>query len=226
MLEKTQTLSAIPQDLSATFGLSESSARAETLVARKIVEEALEVGGYDPAISARILIKANPRFSRRMGDARCTSRALAFMLGEEALPGGILRFSSHALWRRATPEKRRNTIIHELAHIIAEHEQPGTKHGHHWKVTMRRLGEVPKRCHTVNRDGIARKQKRRSPAVVIVDRSASVQTFRVGSQVRFTYKGQTIRAEVVKRNRKTVEIREVGGFRSWRVSPGILALAS
>jgi SprT-like family protein len=216
----TKTLSPLPQDLTATRKLSAFEARQQIWIAKKIVKEALEIGGFPAEIADRVRLESNSRFSRRMGGARCTSRG-------QTLAGGTVRLSSHALWRRATPEKRRNTVIHELAHVLAEHERPGTHHGELWKRIMRRLGETPKRCHTVNRDGIRRKQRRRRPAAVILNPGASVHSFRVGQRATFTFKGTTILCQIVKRNRKTLEVREVGGlFRSWRVTPGLLALAS
>jgi len=213
----TKTLSGIPQNLTATHKLSRWEQRGEVATARTIVVEALAVGGFDPLIAGRIVLEANTRFSRRMGDARCTSRGVG-------LPAGVVRFSAHALWRRATPEKRRNTIVHELAHVLARHQDSREGHGALWKRIMRQLGETPKRCHSVNREGIRRTQGRRA-GPRIVNREAQVYSFRTGQRVSFTHKGQTFVCNVVKRNRKTIEVREAGGLlRSWRVSPTLLAL--
>lgn len=216
---QTKTLSPLPQDLEATRKLSSFEARQQIWIAKKIVKEALEIGGFPAEIADRVSLESNSRFSGRMGDARCTSRG-------QPLAGGIVRLSSHALWRRATPEKRRNTVVHELAHVLAEHEAPGTKHGWLWKSIMARMGETPKRCHTVNRDGIRRK-RRRQPGVVVVNPGARATHFRSGQRVQFTFKGERVIAQVVKANRKTVDVAEIGGRgRRWRVGPALLALAS
>ena len=189
------------------------------MTAQKIVREALEIGGFPVEIAGRIRLESNSRFSRRMGDARCTSQGQPLIVG-------VIRLSSHALWRCATPEKRRNTVVHELAHVIAWHKFGRTEgHGPRWKSIMRKLGEAPKRCHTVNREGIRRPQERRSPQVVVVNQGARVASFGIGSLVTFTHKGLTFVCRVEKRNPKTVQVKEVGGRqRVWRVSPSILAL--
>jgi len=47
------------------------------------------------------------------------------------------------------------TIGHEIAHLIAFKLYPYSKqaHGPEWKMTMRRLGLAPKRCHAMGRLG-------------------------------------------------------------------------
>lgn len=90
------------------------------------------------------------RFTRRMGDALVTSRAHAT---------GRVRFSV-PLWPRATPAERRQTVLHELAHVAADLRHGARcKHGLRWKAVMRELGLEPERCHSVNRDGLRRRRR-------------------------------------------------------------------
>lgn len=100
-----------------------------------------------PELAAKIQIKFNNRFTRRMGDASaCGGRY-------------VVRLSA-PLWPRATKEQQRETVIHEACHIIDSYLH-GQMNGHQrpWKMLMIRCGLQPERCHTVNRDGIARKSK-------------------------------------------------------------------
>lgn len=99
----------------------------------------------------------NNRFSRRLGDSLVPNKDASF---------GRLRFSSTALYLRATAEEREQLVYHEAAHSLADIEhKTRCKHGPLWKRMMVRLGRVPDRCHTVNRDGLRRKNaRRRAPA--------------------------------------------------------------
>lgn len=210
-----KTLSNLPQDTDATHPLTPREQRAEEATARQIIREALAHGGFDPAICGQILIKMSTRCTSSMG--RAVNRSRRAM---RPLPGGEIKLSGSALWRRASPEKRRNTVIHELAHIIAEHHGRHA-HDNHWKATMRKLGGTPKRCHSVDTSGIGR-NKRRGPAP---SPGARVWSFRVHQQVKFTSrKGQVILATVTKLNRKTVEVKS--GLSRWRVPPHLLEVVS
>ncbi|MBW2169897.1 MAG: SprT-like domain-containing protein, partial [Deltaproteobacteria bacterium] len=72
------------------------------------------------------------------------------------------------LWSRATEEERRQTVIHEVCHLVAHHESILTgrslsgAHGYEWKNVMRRAGVTPKRCHNVSNKGLS--SRRRIPA--------------------------------------------------------------
>jgi predicted SprT family Zn-dependent metalloprotease len=64
------------------------------------------------------------------------------------------------LFARATVEERRQTVAHEVAHILAFVESGKMDHGPAWKRVMRRLGFDPKRCHRVDTAGIRVRQDR------------------------------------------------------------------
>lgn len=55
-----------------------------------------------------------------------------------------------SLWPLATEAQRRETVLHELCHLVAT-KQYGHRAGHKepWKKLMCRLGLVPNRLHTV-----------------------------------------------------------------------------
>lgn len=90
-------------------------------------------------LSPTIRLEWNSRFTRRMGDALVTGPS-----------AGLIRLS-RPLWPHATPAKRRNTMIHEIAHIYADLEKRRSGHGPRWKKYMRLFGIAePERCYTVN----------------------------------------------------------------------------
>ena len=108
----------------------------------------------EPELYEYTKIQWNSRFTSRMGDALYYHRTNT----------GRIRFSP-LLWNRASPEERRETVIHEACHIVAERCARRTGrgkagHGPIWKRYMKIAGAKGDRCHTVNRDGLKRKQKR------------------------------------------------------------------
>jgi hypothetical protein len=59
---------------------------------------------------------------------------------------------SPELFRRARPEQRRQTVYHEVAHVVDGWRgtyNPKKPHGRSWKGLMRTLGIPAKRCHDV-----------------------------------------------------------------------------
>lgn len=114
----------------------------------ELVKETFDKCG-EPELFDSTTIQWNSRFTRRMGDAIYYRRT----------KNGRVRFSS-VLWERASPEERRETVIHEACHIVAEKNHPGANHGPVWKRYMKMAGAKGDRCHNVNRDGLRRRQKR------------------------------------------------------------------
>lgn len=114
----------------------------------ELVKETFDKCG-EPGLFGSTKIQWNSRFTRRMGDAIYYRRTKI----------GRVRFSP-VLWKRASPEERRETVIHEACHIVAEKNHPGANHGPVWKRYMEMAGAKGDRCHNVNRDGLRRRQKR------------------------------------------------------------------
>lgn len=56
---------------------------------------------------------------------------------------------SRVLAPTCTPEEIRNTILHEIAHALAGHQQ-GDSHGWMWRQTAIRIGARPERCMDVS----------------------------------------------------------------------------
>lgn len=100
-----------------------------------------------PEFADQISWSFNNRFTRRMGDANYITQEMRF---------------SAPLWERASLAEQRNTVKHETAHLIARKlfGRGIKQHGKEWRACMYNAGETPERCHTVNRDGLRRKQKR------------------------------------------------------------------
>ena len=97
-----------------------------------------------------ILVEFNPRFTRRMGDG-----------GYDHLTYRATIRLSIPLWPRASAEDKKETVIHEACHCVVgfKHGQVAA-HGLEWKAAMRNCGVEPLRTHTVDRTGLARRQRR------------------------------------------------------------------
>jgi SprT protein len=112
------------------------------------IKEACEANEM-PWLTNRISWEFNGRFTRRMGDA--------------CLRTNRIRLSA-PLWERAGAAEQKNTVKHEVCHLIAYKINnfigSTEPHGKLWKACMIKAGEEPTRCHTVNRDGLKRRQKR------------------------------------------------------------------
>lgn len=116
---------------------------------RELVRWAFKRMGH-PYLCDKINISFNKRFTRRMGDASFITKQI--------------RLSGSELWARATPEQRRQTIIHEACHIVQALLSPSERpHGPVWRQLMVKCGLEPKRCHSVSRAGLKRNYKRRHP---------------------------------------------------------------
>ncbi len=118
---------------------------------REQIETACRACGV-PDLSARIGVLWSGRFIARMGDARWDKRRGA----------GLIRLS-RPLWPKATDEERRETVIHEACHVIADYRFGGRQgHGPRWVEMMARCGFTrPQRCHSVDREAIQERRERR-----------------------------------------------------------------
>ena len=98
-----------------------------------------------------IVVEWNPRFTRRLGDAGYSPTTFRARI-RLSIP----------LWPRSTEEDRKETVIHEACHLIAfyKHRVVTAPHGTEWKEAMKNCGIEPLRLHTVDRTGLARRQKR------------------------------------------------------------------
>jgi predicted SprT family Zn-dependent metalloprotease len=105
-------------------------------------------------------------FTSRMGDALYATNGQRVRRSSERfrIDGTICRARfSIPLWVRATEEDRRQTVIHEVCHLVAAHEahlagrKVSSAHGYEWKAVMRRAGVRPKRCHNVSTKGLGKK---------------------------------------------------------------------
>ncbi len=115
-----------------------------------------------PDLVGRVTVQFNSRFTSRMGDAIYHKRN----------DRGRIRLSS-PLWHYASVAERRNTIIHEACHILAERDNQkdyiigrGRRpkrvgHGRAWRDFMHMAGiERVERCHNVKSPHSRKKQRR------------------------------------------------------------------
>jgi SprT protein len=110
-----------------------------------INEACIAVGRAD--LTHLIRWEWNSRFTRRMGDA-----SPSLMRIRLSIP----------LWGRVDEAKHKNTVIHELCHLLAPIVAGGRvqSHGKTWRNLMLRCGQEPNRCHTADRTGLARRMPR------------------------------------------------------------------
>jgi len=113
--------------------------------ARLWTNDSLEMLGFP---HVKVKIEFNPRFTSKLGDARFSH------------PGPRIRLSE-PIWPIIPVAERRDTVIHEICHIVvgAEHHekyQGGYRgkrpkaHGLEWQSKMRACGLEPRRCHEVD----------------------------------------------------------------------------
>jgi predicted SprT family Zn-dependent metalloprotease len=105
-----------------------------------------------PELVGRIRVVWRARFTARMGDARW----------DKVRRVGLIRLSL-PLWPKASDEERRETVIHEACHVIADYRF-GRKQGHGpaWQHMMALCGyRDPQRCHAVDREMIQQRREQR-----------------------------------------------------------------
>jgi SprT protein len=98
-----------------------------------------------------IVVEWNWRFTKRLGDAGYSPTTYRARI-RLSIP----------LWPRASDQDRRETVIHEACHIIVGYRFGfvATAHGSEWKAAMQNCGVEPLRLHSVDRTGLARRQRR------------------------------------------------------------------
>lgn len=208
--QPTPTLSRLPEDPTSRHKLTEGEARHEVAVAYAIIAEMLAKLGIDPT-TVNILVTHHHSFTRRLGDAR------TFYTTQGGIKGRI-RISSSPLWRRASPDERRDTIIHEFAHVVANaRAHKNVHHGDEWKALMVMLGGRPAACHEIDRTGLHRRGSRATR----INHGATLADFPVGMRVTFHAKRRDVVGVVIEHLRKRLKIRE-DGRGTWTCAPTIL----
>lgn len=83
--------------------------------------------------------------------------------GRSAFAVVRVRFSI-PLWKRATPQERYETVVHEVAHVVTYREahldftRVTDPHGREWQAVMHRAGIEPRRTHTVDTSGLGHRK--------------------------------------------------------------------
>ncbi len=118
---------------------------------RPAITEACRACGV-PDLANRIRVLWSSRFISRMGDARW----------DQVEGIGMIRLS-RPLWPKASDLERRETVIHETCHVIADCRFGGKQgHGPRWRQMMALCGYLhPTRCHGVDSDTIRQRRERR-----------------------------------------------------------------
>ena len=135
---------------------------------QKVVQQATDclrtLGREDLFLYLRI--DWSNKFTSRMGDALyARENEQVLKSNEKYRINGIIarvRFSI-PLWPRATEEERKETVVHEICHLVAAHEaflekrKISNKHGYEWQSLMRKAGVEPEEKHRINVLGVGRK---------------------------------------------------------------------
>lgn len=116
-----------------------------------LVHETLVTLGQE-GLLATLQVEWNARFTWKMGDA-CY------------LPTPRIRLSA-PLWPLADEAERRETVIHEVCHVVDRHlasidptYQRSGHHGFSWRVLMSKCGAKGDRCHSVKRPPEMRRKR-------------------------------------------------------------------
>ena len=200
-------LSTLPQVADSETKLTRAEAAAERAVAREIIVEILAAAGLDASLVDRIKITSGPKLTSTMGHATTHGFGLLDLgrLDLGATLRGTMRLSSSGLWRRASQVKRRNTVVHELAHLVANWRAGrGVGHGPLWKREMVRFGEKPVRCHSVAPVHTGKSAK---AAEYYAENTSGADQIRFGDIVVFGKpNGEQTRARVAKVNLKSIKL--------------------
>jgi len=102
-------------------------------------------------LAQAFLVEWNRRFTRRLGDGHYSLLSMRARI-RLSLP----------LWPRASEVDRRETVIHEVCHVIVFYKYGVfvRPHGAEWRQAMKNCGVQPVRTHNVDRTGLARQQRR------------------------------------------------------------------
>ncbi len=103
-----------------------------------------------PELAQVILVEWNGRFTHRLGDARYCPTSMR----------ARIRLSV-PLWPRISEEERRETVVHETCHCIVGYKFGFVPaHSSEWKQAMQNCGIEPRRLHSIDRTGLARRKRR------------------------------------------------------------------
>jgi predicted SprT family Zn-dependent metalloprotease len=91
-----------------------------------------------PQVAKLIRFEWSNRMTTAMGNAKGCNAT-----------GYLIKLSTK-LFTRANEEEQRETVIHEVCHVVDRFVNKGRmSHGEGWKVAMRHTGLEPRRCHKV-----------------------------------------------------------------------------
>ena len=96
---------------------------------------------------------ANGIHNSNLGMTLCVGMngRLTASMGRASLKAGLYRVEYSAkLFPLATPENRRNTMVHEICHILGHIVGGKMAHDRVWKILMVACGESPQRCYTAS----------------------------------------------------------------------------
>lgn len=121
----------------------------ELLQAKSYLKWAQEKLGF----TEEVTIFFNGRLTSRGGDANWRSKTIRL---------------SPEVWEHGTDATRRQTVLHEFAHIFAGIKYGSRGHDWRWKNVMHSLGIEPKRCHNTITPRIAERRATRAASRVTV----------------------------------------------------------
>lgn len=153
--------------------------------------ETLRLLGH-PSLADVLAIEWNPRFTSRLGDACYDPKGRKTRV----------RFSI-PLWPRASEADRYQTVVHEISHLVTNHEAAldgrmrPSSHGSEWQAVMRRAGVSPDRCHAVDTSDLKKSRRTASASCACTVHAvtpAMVRRLRGGKQYTCRSCKQLLRA--------------------------------
>jgi len=116
---------------------------------KAVVAEVCERCGH-PEVAGRIELRWSQRMTSAMGNASRRNMMAYHYTIKLSTP----------LFLRATVDERRQTIIHEVCHVLdGIVNNRKMSHGPTWKAMMKRAGVTPQRCHNVDTSGLRKARK-------------------------------------------------------------------
>jgi predicted SprT family Zn-dependent metalloprotease len=187
--------------LNLNFNQNRSNSRYMKMV-EQILQESINRGKFVDElkiVKENVTVSDSNRMTRAAGLAR-----IGRFNGQVRLNTMELKLSVK-LMERCSDEEKRETIIHELAHLVDFVIRGSSNHDHNWKAISIALGSTGNRCHNIDRSGLKRQNK--VTRWELLDRSTGriIIVSKKSKQRAMTMSRYELRARLVMRGKEVIE---------------------